>query len=327
MMIRRRLALCLLLVLLSPPLAADAQQEGNVHRIGVLTMVAGPTPRTEALRKGLADLGYVEGRNVAIEWKWAAGRTERLSELVGELLRANPDIIVAGGPQSVAAAKRATTTIPVVMVAAADPVGAGFVSSLARPGGNLTGLWVDATPEFLGKQLQLVTETLPQSPSVAVLWNSHTPGMQPFVDALNGAGRSLNAQLQWLDVAGRREFERAFSAMIRERVGAVIVVSDPFIYFHREQIVRLAEKYRIPAMYLFDEIVRAGGLMSYGPSLADLYRRAATYVDKILRGAKPADLPVEQPTKFEFIINLKAAKQIGLMIPPNVLARADKVIK
>ena len=327
MMKRRSLALLLVLASLSAPLAAEAQQSGRIHRVGVLSMLAGPNPRTQALQRSLADLGYEEGRNIAFEWKWAAGSTERLPGLAADLLRANVDVIVAGGPQPVAAAKRATSTIPVVMLAVADPVGAGFVSSLARPGGNLTGLSLDATPELFAKQLQLLKEARPHISRVAVLWNSGMPGVQPFVDALKGAGRSLNVSLQWIDIGGRSEFERAFSDMSRGRAAAVVVISDPFIYVHREQIVQLAAKYRIPAMYLFDEIVSAGGFMSYGPSLADLYRRTATYVDKILRGAKPADLPIEQPTKFDLVINLRTARTLGITIPQGLLLRAERLIE
>jgi putative ABC transport system substrate-binding protein len=327
MMKRRSLALLLVLAFLSAPLAVQAQQSGRIYRIGVLTMPAGPSPRTQALQKGLADLGYEEGRSIGIEWKWAAGSTERLPRLASELLRANVDVIVASGPQPIAAVKRATSTIPVVMIAAADPVGAGLVSSLARPGGNLTGLSVDASPELFAKQLQLLKEALPHISRFAVLWNSGMPGTQPFADAVSGAGRSLNVSLQWIDIGGRSEFERAFSDMKRGRVGAALVMTDPFIYVHREQIVQLAAKYRIPAMYLFDEIVRAGGFISYGPSLADLYRRAATYVDKILRGAKPADLPIEQPMKFDLVINLRTAKTLGITIPQGLLLRAEQLIE
>jgi putative ABC transport system substrate-binding protein len=324
---RRSVAFFLVLAFLSAPLTAEAQQSGRIYRIGVLTMLAGPTPRTEALQKGLADLGYEEGRTIAIEWKWAAGSTERLRKLASDLLRANVEIIVASGPQSIAAVKRATTTIPVVMVAAPDPVGTGLVSTLARPGGNLTGLSVDASPELLGKQLQLLKEALPHVSRVAVLWNSGMPGVQPFMDALSATGRSLNVSLEWIDIGGRSEFARAFSEMSRGRVGAAIVITDPFIYVHREQIVQLAAEYRIPAIYLFDELVRAGGFISYGPSLADSYRGAATYVDKILRGAKPGDLPIQQPTKFELVVNLKTAKVLGLTIPESILLRADDVIR
>jgi putative ABC transport system substrate-binding protein len=329
--VRDRLALLASLACLVAPLLvvalAEAQSSERTHRIGVLTMVGGPTPRIEALRKALADLGHEEGRNLAIEWKWAGGSTERLVELAGDLVRAKAEVIVAGGPQPVAAAKRATATIPVVMVGAADPVRAGFVASLARPGGNLTGLSLDVTPELFAKQLQLVKEVLPQVARVAVLWNSGTPGAQPFADALVGAGRALEIRLQWIDVAGRSEFGRAFADMTRERAGAVIVVADPFIYVHRADIVRLAAEHRIPAMYLFDEIVRAGGFMSYDPSLVDLYRWAATYVGRILRGAKPADLPIEQPTKFDVVINMRAARVLGLTMPPALLLRAAEVLE
>jgi putative ABC transport system substrate-binding protein len=323
----RSFAFLLVLAFLSAPLAGEAQRSERIYRIGFLSMLAGPNPFSEALQKGLADLGYEEGRTIAIEWKWAAGKTERLPQLASDLSRANLDVIVAGGPQAIAAVKRATSTIPVVMVAAGNPVGAGLVSSLASPGGNLSGLSVDATPELLGKQLQLLKEALPHVSRVAVLWNSDMPGIQPFVNALSGTGRSLNLSLQWIDIGGRSEFERAFSDMSRGRADALLAVTDPLMYVHREQILRLAGKYRIPAMYLLDELVRAGGLLSYGPSLADLYRRAATYVDKILRGAKPANLPIEQPTKFELVVNLKTAKSLGVTIPESILLRADEVIQ
>lgn len=325
---RRQAAFSLVLILLVLSAPAEALQKTQAPRIGVVTMVPGPTPRTEAFRKGLAEQGYVDGQNVTIDWKWAAGNPERLPQLVTELLEARADVIVAGGPQPIAVARRLTTTTPIVMVAAADPVRAGLAKTLARPGGNLTGLSIDATPDFLGKQLEIFKEAIPRVSRIAVIWNSvGSGGFEQAFDRLRLAAPGLNVELYWADAQGRDEFESVFARVNSEKVGAALVVSDAFIYAHRARVVALASQHRLPTMYLFEEIVAAGGLMSYGPDLADLYQRAANYVVKILRGAKPGELPVEQPARFHLAINLKTAKDLGLTIPPSLLLRAEQVIE
>ena len=303
-----RLVVALVIGALAAADAVPAQPTGQARRIGVLAIVPGHTPRTEAFRQALSDLGYSEGKSIVVEWRWAAGRNERLPDL---------DTIVA--------AKKATSTIPIVMVAAPDPVGTGFVSSLARPGGNLTGLSFEATPELLGKQLELIKEMLPGVSRVAFLWDSAMPGVGPFVDAAKGAAQTLRVQVASVDIAS--DFDAALAAVVRERPGALLVMPGSRSYVRRHQVIAFSAKHRLPAMYGFEEIAAAGGLMSYGPSLADLYRRAATYVDKILKGAKPAELPVEQPTKFELVVNLKTAKALGLTVPQSILVRTDKVIE
>ena len=304
-----RLVVALVIGALAAADAVPAQPTGGqARRIGVLAIVPGHTPRTEAFRQALSDLGYSEGKSIVVEWRWAAGRTERLPDL---------DTIVA--------AKKATSTIPIVMVAAPDPVGTGLVSSLARPGGNLTGLSFEATPELLGKQLELIKEMLPGVSRVAFLWDSAMPGVEPFVDAAKGAAQTLRVQVASVDIAS--DFDAALAAVVRERPGALLVMPGSRSYVRRHQVIAFSAKHRLPAMYGFEEIAAAGGLMSYGPSLADLYRRAATYVDKILKGAKPTELPVEQPTKFELVVNLKTAKALGLTVPRSILVRTDKVIE
>jgi len=303
-----RLVVALVIGALAAADAVPAQPTGQARRIGVLAIVPGHTPRTEAFRQALSDLGYSEGKSIVVEWRWAAGRNERLPDL---------DTIVA--------AKKATSTIPIVMVAAPDPVGTGFVSSLARPGGNLTGLSFEATPELLGKQLELIKEMLPGVSRVAFLWDSAMPGVEPFVDAAKGAAQTLRVQVASVDIAS--DFDAALAAVVRERPGALLIMPGSRSYVRRHQVIAFSAKHRLPAMYGFEEIAAAGGLMSYGPSLADLYRRAATYVDKILKGAKPAELPVEQPTKFELVVNLKTAKALGLTVPRSILVRTDKVIE
>jgi putative ABC transport system substrate-binding protein len=309
-------------------MSADAQQPKNVPRIGFLgfTSLSGIAARIEAFRQGLRELGYVDGKNIVIEYRYAEGKLDRLSELAAELVRLKVDVIVTSGPSVTRAVKEATTTIPIVMGFDTDPVGNGFVASLARPGGNITGLSV-VSPELSGKQLELLKEIVPKLSRVAVLGTSTNPGNAQALKETELAAGAYKVQLQNLDVLSLKDIETAFRDASKGRAGAVLVLASPIIESHRTQIADLAAKNRLPAIYYAPEFVEAGGLMSYGTSFADLFRRAATYVDKILKGAKPGDLPVEQPTKFEFIINLKAAKQIGLTIPPNVLARADKVIK
>src|SRR5438093_1518986 len=306
----------------------EAQQAKKVWRIGFLaaTSPSVEAVRIEAFRQGLHELGYVEGENIVIEWRWAEGKFDRLPELAAELVRLNVEVIVTGGSTSSGAAKKVTTTVPIVMAQVNDPVGNGFVASLARPGGNMTGLST-LYPEISGKRLELLKEIVPKLSRVAIFGDSTNPGNAQSLRETELAAAAFGVQLQYLDVPGPKDIETAFRAASKGRADAVLVLGGPVVQSHRTQIVDLAAKSRLPATYNVPEFVEDGGLMSYGVSVNDLYRRAATYVDKILKGAKPADLPVEQPTKFEFIINLKAAKQIGVTIPPNVLARADKVIK
>jgi len=310
----------------APP--ADAQQPKKVPRIGFLGSASPSTisTRIEAFRQGLRELGYVEGKNIVIEYRWAEGKIERLPDLATELVRLQLEVIVTAGPSSTRPVKEATSTIPIVMAFDNDPVGSGFVTSLARPGGNITGLSTLA-PEISGKQLALLKEIVPRLSRVAVLGNSTNPGNAQSLKETELAAGALKVQLQYLDVQDHKDIETTFQAAIKGRAEAVLVLQNPVLTSHRKQLVDLTVKGRFPAIYDRGEFVEEGGLMTYAVSSTDLFRRAATYVDKILKGAKPADLPVEQPTKFEFIVNLKAAKQIGLTIPPNVLARADRVIR
>ncbi len=307
---------------------AEAQQAKKVPRIGFLSATSPATlsARIEAFRQGLRELGYVEGKNIVIEYRWAEGKTERLPDLAAELVRLKVDVIVSGGPAATRPAKEATVTIPIVMAFDNDPVSSGFVASLARPGGNITGSST-LYPEISGKQLELLKEIVPRLSRVAVLENSTNPGNAQALKETELAARAFGVQLQYLDVLGPKDIETVFRAASKGRADAVLALTNPILNEHRKALADLAIKNRLPGMYQASEYVEAGGLMTYGVSLTDLYRRGATYVDKILKGAKPADLPVEQPIKFELIINLKTAKQIGLTIPPNVLARADKVIK
>jgi putative tryptophan/tyrosine transport system substrate-binding protein len=312
--------------LFAAPLAAEGQQA--VARIGYLTNHVASSPHLpEAFRQGLRDLGYVEGRNVMIEYRDAEGELERLRALAAELVALKVDVIVASAYPGTLAAKNATSTIPIIMVAVADPVRMGLIASLVRPGGNITGLTLLAGTEIVGKHLELLKEAVPNLSRVAVLWNSANPMHALRLREVEVAGRSLRVKLQILKAQGPEEFDSAFAAMTRERAGALYVVGDPVLSRHRKRLAELAAKSRLPAVYELKDHAEAGGLMAYGPSLLDMYRRAATYVDKILKGAKPADLPVEQPTKFELVINLKAAKALGLTIPQSLLARADEVIQ
>ena len=309
-------------------LSAEAQQPPNIPRIAYVgaTSLAANAARVEAFRQGLRELGYVEGKNIVIELRSAEGEQGRLPALVAELVRLKVDIIVSGGPAVTRAARKATSTIPIVMAQDADPVGSGVVASLARPGGNITGL-SSLAPEISGKQLELLKEIVPKLSRVAIIGNSTEPGYAQVVKEIELAAGALKVKLQFLDVRDAKDIDIAFQAARKERADAVLLLAASVLNSHRAQVVELAVKNRLPAMYWRSDFVQEGGLMSYGVSITDLDRRAATYVDKILKGRTPADLPVEQPIKFEFIINLKAAKQIGLTIPPNVLARADRVIK
>jgi putative tryptophan/tyrosine transport system substrate-binding protein len=306
---------------------AEAQQPKKVPRIGYLigTSPTANAARFEAFRQGLRDLGYIEGQNLIIEYRYAEGKVDRLPDLAAELVRLKVDAIFASSTASVQAAKKATTTVPIVSVSG-DPVGLGLVASLARPGGNVTGL-ANFTSELAGKRLELLKEVVPRVSRVAVLWNPDSSSSTLRMRETEAAAPSLGIKLQPVDVREPNDFEHAFAALKKDRADALFPLRSPLIGSQVKRIVELAAKNRVPGMYDASEFAEAGGLMSYGTMLADLDRRAASYVDKILKGAKPADLPVEQPTKFEFVINLEAAKQIGLNIPANVLARADKVIK
>jgi putative ABC transport system substrate-binding protein len=319
-------ALCALLFALCLP--AEAQQAKKVPRIGFLsaTSPSSISARLEAFRQGLGELGYVEGKNIVIEYRYAEGNLDRLPALAAELVRLNVDVIVTGGAANTRAAKEATKIIPIVMALDNDPVASGFVASLARPGGNITGLSTLA-PEIGGKQLELLKEIVPKLSRLAVLGNSTTPVNAQALREIELPAGPFRVKLQYLDIRDPKDIETAFRAASKGRAEALLVLASPLFVLQRTQLTDLALKNRLPAIYDRREFVDDGGLMSYGTNFADMSRRAATYVDKILKGAKPADLPVEQPKKFEFIINLKAAKQIGLTIPPNVLARADKVIK
>ena len=319
----KEIILLLMPLLLAPCSAVEAQQPTQIPRIGYLS---GGGTRIDAFRQGLRELGYVEGKNIIIEWRSAEGKLDHLPALAAELVRLKVDVIVTGGGRATRTAKEATNTIPIVMAQVPDPVGDGFVASLARPGGNITGLSA-LGPELSGKRLELLKETVPKLSRVAVLGTSTTPGNAQQLREVELAAEALKVKLQFLDVLDPKDIETAFRAASKGHAEGVLVLSASVFVSRRTQVLDLAQKSRLPAIYYRPEFVEAGGLMSYGVNDTDLYRRAATYVDKILKGAKPADLPVEQPTKFEFIINLKAAKQIGLTIPPNVLARADKVIK
>jgi putative ABC transport system substrate-binding protein len=318
------LALSLLIALLT----AQAQQPTTVHRIGWLSAGAPHADLDiEAFRQGLGDLGYVEGQNMVLESRYAAGIVEQLPVLAAELVQRKVDVLVAGGSAAIHAAQHATRTIPIVMAVAYDPIGKGFVASLAQPGGNITGLsWLGA--ELLGKRLELLKETVPQSTRIAVLANPANPAYQPNMDNLTVAARALGLPLHVVEVRRADELDTAFAAMTHAGADALIVLEDSLVLSTLGgRIAERATTARLPAMYGWRRHVDAGGLMAYGPRMQDMQRRAAVYVDKILKGTPPANLPVEQPTKFEFVINLKAAKALGLTIPPVVLFQADEVLE
>ena len=308
--------------------SAEAQQPKKVPRIGYLTpSTSANRSLTEAFRQGLRDLGYVEGKNLVIEWRANEGKLDRNPALAAELVRLKVDVIVAIGSGEIRAAKEATAAIPIVMVRGGDPVGSGLVASLARPGGNITGLAI-LRPELSGKRLELLKEIVPKLSRVALFASSTSADYALVLKEIEIAARPLGVKLQSLNIVSPKDFETAFRDAAKGRADAVLFrVPGPSLSAHRTEVAALAVKSQLPVIYESAQDVDAGGLMSYGVNANDLYRRAATFVDKILKGAKPADLPVEQPIKFEFIINLKAAKQIGLTIPPNVLVRADRVIK
>jgi putative ABC transport system substrate-binding protein len=324
------LILTLALGMLAAPLAADGQQKGKVYRIGFMSTSsyeAAGRPLQVFLR-ALKELGWVEGQNLLIEWRWAEGNLERLPAFAAELVRLNVDLIVAVQPDGALAAKKETQRIPIVFVLDPDPVARGLVASLARPGGNITGLTTTPTLEIYGKQVELLKETVPAASRVAVLRNAARAAFNaPALREVERAARSLGLTLQIHEVRGPEEFDRAFEAMAREQADALFVLADPVFWFHRRRLADLHARHRLPAMHTVRDHVEAGGLASYGVDFADLARRSATYVDKILKGAKPADLPVEQPTKFELVINLKTAKALGLTIPQSILIRADQVIE
>ena len=329
-----RLAFTITLLLggLFSPSAAGAQQAAKITRIGFLALNLTAAPHVpEAFRQGLRDLGYVEGRNVVIEYRDAEGKPERLPTLAAELVVLKVDIIVAGGTPQALAAKQATKTIPIVFASAAsDPVTSGLVTSLARPGGNVTGLDSLST-ELVGKRLELLTQAVPGVGQVAVLWLPGVYGERTEKEMLTGAevaARGLKVRVQFVEATrDPADLGRAFSDMTRARAGALTLLPSNMFFREHRRLLDLAARHRLPAVYPWRDLVDTGGLMSYGASLTDLSRRAATYVDRILKGAKPGDLPVEQPTKFELVINLKTARTLGLTIPPSVLARADQIIE
>jgi ABC-type uncharacterized transport system substrate-binding protein len=316
------------LIILVAAFTADAQQPKNITRIGYLATVSLSlnVARTDAFRQGLRELGYVEGKNLVIEWRSADGKLNRLPALATELVRLNVDVIVTGGPTATHAAKKATSTIPIVMGFDNDPVGSGVVASLARPGRNITGL-SSLAPEISGKQLELLKEIVPTLARVAVFGNNDEPGNAQNLKEVELTAKAFGIKHQYWNVVIPKDIHTAFQEASRARADALLALQNPVVQGQRVDVVELASKNQLPASYFAAEIVQDGGLMCYSTSFTDLFRRAATYVDKILKGAKPADLPVEQPKKFEFVINLKAAKRIGLTIPPSVLARADNVIK
>ncbi|HVR93772.1 MAG TPA: ABC transporter substrate-binding protein [Casimicrobiaceae bacterium] len=329
---RRGAGSALLLGLLAfavAPLAAEAQQAGKVYRIGYLS-----TPTRESVEHGLAAflrtlraLGWIEGQNLIIEYRWAEGNVERLPALAAELVRGKVDVIVAPAGSAALAAKNATSTIPIVMIFASDPVETGLVASLRRPGGNITGTTFTPGPEIFGKQLQILKEAVPHASRVAILSNPADPSFALQVRQVEATARSLGIRLQHVEARGPEEFDSAFAAMARDRADALLVTGTSTFLAHRTRLAELAVKGRLPTMHSFRESVEAGGLMAYAVNMADFVGRSAVYVDKILKGAKPADLPIEQPTKFELIINLKAAKALGITVPQALVLRADEVIQ
>lgn len=305
------------------------QQARRGPRIGYLgaTSASDRPPLLATFRQGLRELGWIEGQNIVIDYRFAEGQLDRLPDLAAELVQLKVDVIVSLGTQGVTAARNATKTIPIVMIGVRDPVGIGLIASLARPGGNITGVSGSAGLEIVTKQLELLKETVPKMRRVAVLTNPANAYHQLAINELNVAARSFGVQLQLLEARGPNEFEDAFAAMVKDQVGGLLVLSDVIFNDHRARLADLAAKNRLPAAYGIRESVEAGGLLSYGPSFLDFYRRSTAYVDKIVKGSKPADLPVEQPTKFELVINLRTAKTLGIEIPATLLASADEVIE
>jgi putative tryptophan/tyrosine transport system substrate-binding protein len=314
--------------LLAAPLAAEAQQAGKVYRIGFL---GNSTEALEAnlvgpFREGLRERGYVEGRDLTIEYRWAEGAYERFPALIAELIALKSDIIVTAGTPAALAVKRATTTIPVVMAAVGDPIGTGLVKSLARPGGNLTGL-VAIAPDLEGKRLELLTQIVPKLSSVAFLGNPANPIHVTSEKQASAAAKALHLKVVFYPVRAEGEFDHAFQAIVGQRSGALVMLADRLFLHHRARIVEFTARHRLPAVYAYSELVQAGGLMSFGPSYPEMHRRAAYFVDRILKGARATDLPMEQPSKFELILNLRTARTLGLTISPSLLQRADYVIE
>jgi len=317
------------LAILAASLATDAQQASRVPRIGYLEFgTAAPgTPLLEAFRQGLRELGWVEGQNIAIEVRYAEGKRDQLPELAAELVRRKVDLIFASTTPAALAAKHATTTSPIVIGFVGDPVGSGVVASLARPGGNITGWTHLAGLELAGKRLELIKETVPGATRIGALWNPANPGNGPFVKELEAAAQALKVQLQPVGVQDPKELDSAFAALARQRTEALVVVADGMFLAQRDRIIALAARSRLPGMYPSTDLVEAGGLMAYSVNLPEMYRGGASYVDRILKGARPADLPVERPTRFYFVINLRTAKALGLTIPPSLLLKADRIIE
>ncbi len=312
--------------ILAAPLPADAQQPAKIARIGVLRPGSPPDANVEVFRQALRALGYEEGKNIAIEYRWAEAKLDRLPALAADLVRLKVDLIVTSTTPAIQAASNATKTTPIVFATAGDPVAVGLVASLARPGGNITGLSL-LSAELSGKRLELLKETVPRVSRVAVLWNTASVAMALTAKEVQAAAATLGVTPHMVGVRHPDDYTGAFAAIVRGRPDALVVVLDTFTLLHRKRIVEFAAANRLPAMYELRIFVDEGGLMAYGPSVTDMWRRAATYVDKILKGAKPADLPVEQPTRFELVINLKTAKALGLTFPQSVLVRADQVIQ
>jgi putative ABC transport system substrate-binding protein len=310
--------------LLATASAAPAQQAAKMPRVGILRLGSPPDPAVEMIRKGLSELGYVEGRNILIDYRWTQGKADQLRGLAGDLVRENVDVIVAPGGTAARAAKEATSKIPIVITYVADPVGERLVSSLARPGGNITGL-SNLSPDLSGKRLETLKEAFPKISRVALFVTWSEEGGQ--VKAAEESARLLKLKVRASEVRERGDIESGFKSIAKQGADALLIFGSGPLFEHRALLADLATRSRRPAMFPHIGFIEPGGLMSYGPEFYDIYRRTAVYVDRILKGAKPADLPVEQPTKFELVINMKTAKQIGITIPPNVLARADKVIR
>jgi putative tryptophan/tyrosine transport system substrate-binding protein len=326
---RRRVVLLLMAGALTVPFASFAQQPTKSARIGFLAPTSPQvlSTRLQAFRDGLRELGYVEGKNLQLEVRWGEGKLERLPTLADELVQAKVDVIVAATSPAVVAARQATQTVPIVMPVSSDPVRDGLVASLARPGGNITGFSMMA-PELGQKQLQLLEELFPNvSRAVAVLWNPAYVGMRARFEQAQVAAPAVGLTVRSVEVRDTHELDVAFEAIIREHPDELLLLVDPFTFSQRARIVEFAAEQRLPVIYESSDFVDVGGLMSYGPNINDMYRRSATFVDKILRGAKPAELPVEQPTKFELAVNLRAAKVLGIKFPESILLRADKVIE
>lgn len=330
-MIPRALGLVVALALgiVSAPPFSQAQQAPKMARIGFICGQPAESGRylLDALREGLRQLGYLEGQNIVIEARWAEARPERFPDLITEMVRLKPDMLVIASTPGAVAAKHARIAIPVVFVAVSDPVGTGVVASLARPGRNFTGLSLAFGEGFSGKWLELLKEAVPRLSRAAMLVNPRHPAAATYARELQAAAGQLNVKLQVMETRDPAEIDRAFAAMVKEHVDALVVTGDPLFMAHRKRLLDLAVKHRLPAMFSFTEFVGDGGLMAYGPSLSGQHRRAAIYVDKILKGAKPAELPVEQPTEFEFAINLKTAEALGLTIPQSLVVRADRIIQ